>query len=137
MPATKATPIADAGFIVGLRSKNAAQREWAIRCLEENQRPFLTCEVALAEAAHFCGADFVCALLEKGEIAIGFDLQEQLQRICALVAKYGRQMDLADACIVRMTELFPEAKVFTVDGKDFSYYRKNGDELIPVEIGPV
>lgn len=35
-------------------------------------------------------------------------------------------MSLADACLVRLVELMPEASVFTLDG-DFSVYRaKNG-----------
>ena len=41
-------------------------------------------------------------------------------------------MDLADACIVRMTELHRDCRVITVDRKDFSMYRRNGRDLIPM-----
>lgn len=129
-------PIADAGLLVALRSKSAAQREWATTVFESHQKPFMTCEPALTEAAHFCGADFVCRLLEENEVRIAFDLPEQRDRVCALVSKYRDRMDLADACIVRMTELFPDCRVFTVDRDDFSYYRRNTNEEIPHEVGP-
>jgi hypothetical protein len=41
-------------------------------------------------------------------------------------------MDLADACILRMTELMRDSRVVTVDRDDFSVYRRNGRELIPL-----
>jgi hypothetical protein len=45
-------------------------------------------------------------------------------------------MDLADACIVRMTELMRDSRVVTVDRADFAVYRRNGRELIPVIVPP-
>src|SRR5437667_2446831 len=35
-------------------------------------------------------------------------------------------MDLADACIVRMTELTDACKVWTVEKQDFRIYRRHG-----------
>jgi uncharacterized protein len=40
-------------------------------------------------------------------------------------------MSLADACLVRMTELDPGAEVATVD-TDFKVYRRSGRMKIPV-----
>jgi uncharacterized protein len=45
-------------------------------------------------------------------------------------------MDLADACIVRMTELMPDSRVITVDRSDFSVYRRHGRDLIPLIVPP-
>jgi hypothetical protein len=45
-------------------------------------------------------------------------------------------MDLADACIVRMTELTRDCRVLTVDRDDFSVYRRNNRELIPLVAPP-
>jgi len=43
-----------------------------------------------------------------------------------LLRKYRDiRMSLADACIVRMAEIYDEAAVFTLDS-DFAVYRKNG-----------
>jgi uncharacterized protein len=131
------TPIADAGLLIALRSKNPRQRDWAIAVFESQQKPILTCEAALTEAAHFCGPEFVAALLEQGEVVVAFDLQEQLSRVATLIRKYPERMDLADACLVRMTELFPDSRVFTIDRNDFAFYRRHGTEEIPHEIGPI
>ena len=46
-------------------------------------------------------------------------------------------MSLADACIVRMTELMRDSRVLTLDRKDFAVYRRNGRELIPLIVPPV
>jgi hypothetical protein len=46
-------------------------------------------------------------------------------------------MDLADACIVRMTELMRDCRVVTLDRLDFAVYRRNGRDLIPVIAPPV
>jgi hypothetical protein len=35
-------------------------------------------------------------------------------------------MDLADACVVRMSELYEDSVVYTVDRKDFIVYRRHG-----------
>ncbi len=45
-------------------------------------------------------------------------------------------MDLADACIVRMTELHRDSQVIAVDRDDFSVYRRNGRGLIPTIAPP-
>jgi hypothetical protein len=46
-------------------------------------------------------------------------------------------MDLADACIVRMTELNRDCAVVTVDRSVFSVYRRNGRDTIPVIAPPL
>lgn len=40
-------------------------------------------------------------------------------------------MSLADACLVRMSEIHDNAAVFTVD-QDFLIYRKRGRKKIPL-----
>lgn len=40
-------------------------------------------------------------------------------------------MSLADACLLRMTELLPNSQLLTLDG-DFSIYRKNRKEPVLV-----
>jgi hypothetical protein len=39
-------------------------------------------------------------------------------------------MSLADACLVRMTEVLPEPVVLTTD-TDFRVYRRHGRQVIP------
>ncbi|BAY17497.1 hypothetical protein NIES21_33350 [Anabaenopsis circularis NIES-21] len=40
-------------------------------------------------------------------------------------------MSLADACLVRMTQLYPKSELLTFDS-DFRIYRKNRNQLISV-----
>jgi len=44
-------------------------------------------------------------------------------------------MSLADACLVRMTELDGSRAVMTLDG-DFLLYRRHGRQVIPVMMPP-
>jgi predicted nucleic acid-binding protein len=54
-----------------------------------------------------------------------------------LLKKYAdRQMDLADACIVRMSELTRDCRVITLDRNDFEVYRRNGRDVIPLIVPP-
>lgn len=40
-------------------------------------------------------------------------------------------MSLADACLVRMSELLSDCTVFTTDS-DFNIYRRHRNQIIPV-----
>jgi uncharacterized protein len=49
---------------------------------------------------------------------------------------YNYCADLADLCLIRMSELHPECHVITVDRADFRVYRRNRREMIPVICPP-
>ena len=52
------------------------------------------------------------------------------------MTKYANlPMSLADACLVRMTELDESSAVMTLDG-DFLVYRRHGRQAIPVLMPP-
>ncbi len=101
--------------------------------------PPLTCEPALTEAAFLLKregleADPLFALLERGVIRIALDVQEEQADLRALMHRYrNRPMSLADACLVRLSELHATAEVFTLDS-DFRIYRRHGNKVIPLLI---
>ncbi len=77
-------------------------------------------------------------MIQASEIILTFDLAEQTASVLALLKKYAdRNIDLADACIVRMTEIMRDCQVVTLDRADFSMYRRNGRDLIPIIAPPV
>lgn len=79
----------------------------------------------------------VLKLVARGDLLREFDLAGELARVLALVAKHAdRPMDLADACVVRMSELLPASKVWTVDRGDFAVYRRHGRQAVPCEFPP-
>jgi len=48
-----------------------------------------------------------------------------------LMTRYASvPMSLADSCLVRMSEIYSECHVFTLDS-DFRVYRRNGRQMIP------
>jgi len=94
----------------------------------------LTCEPVLTEAVYFLREDGLdidplFRLLERGALRLQLDISEHWPRIRTLMARY-RQMDLADASIVVMSELHTRSQVFTIDRKDFSVYRRNDRQMI-------
>ena len=53
-------------------------------------------------------------MIQAEEIVLAFDLSAQTARVLSLLKKYRDPgMDLADACIVRMTELMRDCRVVT------------------------
>ena len=79
----------------------------------------------------------IVEMIQAEEIILAFELAEQAAGVLALLNKYAdRHMDLADACIVRMSELMRDSVVITVDRADFAVYRRNGRDLIPTIAPP-
>jgi len=55
---------------------------------------------------------------------------------CSGQSKQDRKPDLADLCIVRMSELNPHHVVVTIDEADFRGYRRNERDVIPLLCPP-
>jgi predicted nucleic acid-binding protein len=130
--------IADTGFLVAFANRADRHHEWAVRIAERVTEPLLTCEPVLAEAAfHLQSVPLVLAMLREGLVTLAFDCGEHLQQLEALALRYAdRRPDLADLCLVRMSELYPRHGVITVDRADFRVYRRNRRETIPLVCPP-
>jgi uncharacterized protein len=124
--------IADSGLLIAVLDGSDEHHAWARRVLEEYPPPWLVCEAVVAEVSASVGTPLpVLEMLVSGDLEIAFQIGEQSPEVMALARKYRDQkMDLADACIVRMSELF-DATVFTVDKKDFNVYRRHSRQRIP------
>jgi len=67
----------------------------------------------------------------------GFSLKEHLVQLARMAVRFlDQKPDLADLCLVRMSELFPRHSVITIDRKDFQIYRRNKREAIPLLCPP-
>ena len=126
------THILDAGPLIAALNRGDRHHQWARETLISIGPPFHSCPEAMAEAAAMTDRPAaVVEMIQAGEIILAFDLTAQAASVLALLKKYAdREMDLADACIVRMTELVRTCRVITVDRADFSVYRRNGRDLI-------
>jgi len=70
-------------------------------------------------------------------VKLAFDCNDHLPHLTALVRRYAdRQPDLADLCLIRMSESHPQHSVITVDRADFRFYRRNKRETIPLICPP-
>ncbi len=129
--------VCDAGPIVALLSLRDQHHEWAKDAFSRIRPPVATCEAVLAEAWHLLrgttnGQTALLDLLATGNFVIEFSLADELSAVRRLVARYrDRPMSLADACLVRMSEVLADATVITVD-RDFSVYRRHGRQVIPL-----
>lgn len=126
--------IADTGFIVAFGARNDLHHDWALSIAQSVTEPLLTCEPVLAEAAfHLGSCAYVLELLRDELLKLSFDCEENRGKLAELADRYrDRKPDLADLCIVRMSELHPRHTVITVDETDFRVYRRNKREAIPL-----
>jgi len=78
----------------------------------------------------------VLKLVTRGDLILDpdFSLATEVSHLAALASKYADcPMDLADACLVRMSELHSKCRIWTVERNDFSTYRRMGRRTIPCE----
>ena len=130
--------IADTGFLVAFANRGDRHHDWAVGVAERVSAPLLTCEAVLAETAfHLQSVVLALAMMREGLVEIAFDCREHLPQLAALAQRYAdRRPDLADLCLVRMSELHPRHSVITVDRADFRVYRRNKREVIPLVCPP-
>jgi predicted nucleic acid-binding protein len=129
--------IADTGPLVALLNGRDAHHLWARDAFDRIAPPVLTCEAVVSEACFVLrrakgGPDAVLELVSRGVIELSFRLGSEIAAVRKLMTRYASvPMSLADACLVRMTELDAEAVVVTLDA-DFGIYRRNGRQAVPV-----
>jgi predicted nucleic acid-binding protein len=130
--------IADTGLIVAFGNRTDRFHPWAVEIAKSLTEPLLTCEAVLAEAAfHLRSVSYVLSLIEDGMLQLSFEIPKHQKRLAQLAERYqDRQPDLADLCLIRMSELFPQHTVITVDKEDFRIYRRNNRETIPILCPP-
>lgn len=129
--------IADTGFLVAFTNARDTYHAWALDVADQIIEPLLTCEAVLAETAfHLRDVALVLQMIEDQLVTLAFNCDDHLPQLTALARRYqDRKPDLADICLIRMSELYPEHSVITVD-KDFRIYRRNKREVIPTICPP-
>ncbi|MEK7674393.1 MAG: PIN domain-containing protein [Verrucomicrobiota bacterium] len=129
----------DTGPLVAFFDRSDQYHDWAAEQWAQAPVPLLTCESVLAEAAYLLqdhaglSSDKVLALMERKVIAAPFHLDDHASTVARLLEKYrDRKMQLADACLVRMSELHRDCRVFALDRKEFHVYRRFERQVIPL-----
>lgn len=130
--------IADTGFLVAFANRGDQHHEWAVAVAEDVSEPLLTCDAVLAEAAfHLQDADLVLSMVVDGLVAADFRCADHLPHLTALARRFvDRRPDLADLCLIRLSELHPRHPIITTDVADFRVYRRNKRDVIPLIVPP-
>ncbi len=131
--------ILDTGPWVALLCRDDRHHAWARAQFANHSGPFLTCEAVVAETCFLLArAGFdpakALALMERGVVQIALSLTEQIAAVRTLFERYDNvPASLADACLIRMSELVEPCAVLTLDS-DFHVYRRHSRKVIPLII---
>jgi len=129
--------ILDTGPIVAFLNKRDRYFTWANETFNLLEPPVYTCESVISEACFLLrniegGSIAVAELIERKLVVIDFDLSGEIQAVKKLMSRYANiPMSLADACLIRMTEITKNSQIITLD-QDFNVYRRFGRQHVPV-----
>lgn len=132
----KKAVLLDTGPLVAFIAAGVEHHEWVCEQWKRLHPPLLTCEPVLTEACFILkregsDPDPVFELVERGVLRVGLEIEDQLADLRILMKRYrNRPMSLADACLVRLSELHAGRRVLTFDS-DFLIYRRHGNKVIP------
>jgi predicted nucleic acid-binding protein len=132
-----AVVLLDTGPLVTFLAAGLKHHDWVCAQWKRLRPPLLTCEPVLTETAFLLKregreTDPLFALLERGVLRVGLEIEDQLADLRTLMRRYrDRPMSLTDACLVRLAELHLGGVLFTLDA-DFRIYRRHGNKVIPV-----
>ena len=129
--------IVDTGPLVAYFDRDSEFHGWVRDRFREMADPLISCQPVLTEALFVLkrgglDPDLILALVERGELVCDFDVRREITALRRLLKKYhDLPATLADACLVRMSELHGDCCIFTLD-RDFRVYRRNGRQSIPL-----
>jgi predicted nucleic acid-binding protein len=128
--------IIDTGPLVALLNRRERHHAWVKGVLDTIEPPIFTCEPVLSESCFLLqdisgGQDAILELIARGIMRSDFRVAQEIDSLRLLMKKFGDvPMSLADACLVRMTEIDPHGVVLTLDS-DFRIYRRNRRQVVP------
>ena len=127
----------DTGPLVAYLNSDDQQHGWAVTQFSALTERVLTCEAVWAEAAFLLikrghGTDALWTVMRNGAAQFAFNLSSDYESVASLMKRYAdAPMSLADGCLVRMSELYRDCRVFTMD-RHFNVYRRFGRQVIPL-----
>jgi uncharacterized protein len=128
--------VVDTGPLVALLNRRERHHSWVAKVMDTIEPPLFTCDPVLSEACFLLrhiggGSNNVLELVARGLVRSDFHVMAEVDSIRTLMRKFASvPMSLADACLVRMTELDQKSVVLTLDS-DFKIYRRNKRQMVP------
>jgi uncharacterized protein len=133
--------ILDTGPLVAALDRRDRFHFWASKQLLAPSAAFLTSEAVLTEAIFLlmrASLDIqpLLEFAEEAPLLFPFSYSQNRSSIHRLLLGYNDvPMSFADACLVQLSELYPDAPILTLDS-DFLFYRRNRNERLPLLIPP-
>lgn len=129
--------LVDTGPLIAFLSATDAHHAWVKKVMARVSPPLVTCEAVVTEACHLLrrartDPAVVLRMIEDDLLRVDFDLGDEAGAVARLMERYSSvPMSLADACLVRMSELSSRAFVVTLDS-EFAIYRRHGRQVVPL-----
>jgi predicted nucleic acid-binding protein len=118
----------DTGVIVALLDRNESAHQACADAVQQVQAPLLTCEAVIAESCYLLrnlagASEAVIENIAAGMFQLAFQLSREATSVKQVLRKYrDRKIDLADACLIRLADVFETGDILTLD-RDFTIYR--------------
>ena len=118
----------DTSAIVALLDRSERLHGACADVVQQIEAPLITCEAVITESCYLLrkvagASDAVIDNVAAGIFQIPFQLSREAAGVKQILRKYrDRQIDFADACLIRLADEFGTADILTLDG-DFAIYR--------------
>ena len=118
----------DTGVIVALLDRSENQHRACAQAVEGVDAPLVTCEAVIAESCYLLrnlpgASEAVIENVAAGIFQVPFQLSQEAASVRKILRKYrDRKIDFADACLIRLADVFQTADILTLD-TDFRVYR--------------
>jgi predicted nucleic acid-binding protein len=126
--------IVDSGFLMALVRRDDNHHPWALELSGRFPAPWRTCEAVLSETFFLAGSAVrhkIAEALRRNLLVTDFSLATEQESVLTMMEKYADMpMSLADACLVRMTEILPDPVILSTD-TDFHVYRRHSRQVVP------
>ncbi|MBS0657589.1 MAG: PIN domain-containing protein [Verrucomicrobia bacterium] len=132
-----ATVIVDAGPLLALFDRSCKDHAWVVGQMKLLSQPLTTTVPVLTEVLFLfqredIDPDLLFGLFEREVLRCELDFESEWQSLRQLVQRYRSvPASLADASLIRLSELLDDSLVFTLD-RDFLIYRRNRRQRIPL-----
>jgi len=129
--------VLDTGPLVAWLCDTDQWHTWAVEQFALREPPFITCEAVLTEACFLYAREGgdpsgIVGRVRAGVLQIPVGIDDEAGALETLLKRYAdTPMSLADACLVRLSEIHKDCRVFTLD-RHFKSYRRYGRSVIPL-----
>lgn len=127
----------DTGPLVALYNARDEHHGWVCEQMRHMPDEVITCEPVLSEACFLLARARTSPIrivqaVRRGIVKPLFEIADEAAALETLMSRYAdTPMSLADACLVRLSEIHRDCRIFTLD-RDFKHYRRFGRSVIPL-----